>query len=356
MKPLKLINLFDSIPQINNYSHYGSSLEKMFKMSSLRHFIKTLKFKEEFHKKYLKEGYVKEKRKEYDIYEKIEMNEKKNNEDEDIFSLSVSKSENKMKIKDNPNLKNKYIFFHKKPESILNNSPDPLRYNPNYNSISKNIPSFKIVKPAFDGKNLRKNNSLNNGMKKNKSKVVLNDINLNRRMQTLNNESRNDGSNASIGRDNRFITEIPIQNRNNNFLKNYSHKKYERKFPTIINNLPHYMKNCKSIKKSRDNDTNNNLKTTSFYNKNRAVDFSKMQSRSTKMFINLHSLEVPNFGYYVPKYDFIQNRQININLSKKPFIDKHHKKQFLLKKILGSYYMDPNYHIIDNNKLNNLYE
>ena len=68
MKPLKLINLFDSIPQNNNYSHYGSSLEKMFKMSSLRHFIKTLKFKEEFHNKYLKEGYVKEKKKEYDIY------------------------------------------------------------------------------------------------------------------------------------------------------------------------------------------------------------------------------------------------------------------------------------------------
>lgn len=354
MKPLKLINLFDSIPQINNYSHYGSSLEKMFKMSSLRHFINTLKFKEEFHKKYLKQGYVKEKKKEYDIYEKVEMNEKMNNEEEDIFSLPASKSENKIKINKNSNPKNKYIFFHKKHENILNDSPDPLRYNPNYNSISKNIPSFKIVKPAFEAKNLKKNNTLNNGMKKNKSKVVLNNINLKRRMKTLNNESRNDSSSVSIGRDNRFITEIPIKNRNNVFLKNYSHKKYERKFPTIINDLPHYMSNCKSIKKSKDDDSNNNLKTNSFYNKNRAFDFSKMQSRSTKMFINLHSLDVPNFGYYVPKYNFIQNRQININLSKKPIIDKLHKKQFLLKKILGSYYFGPNYHIIDNNKLNNI--
>jgi hypothetical protein len=354
MKPLKLINLFDSIPQINNYSHYGSSLEKLFKMSSLRHFIKTLKFKEDFHKKYLKEGYVKEKKKEYDIYEQVEMNERKNNEEEDIFSLPASKSENKMKIKSNINLKSNYIFFHKKPQNILNESPDPLRYNPNYNSISKNIPSFKIVNPVFDDKNLKKNNSLNNGMKKNKSKIVLNDIKEKRRLQTINNESRNDSSSASIGRDNRFITEIPIKNRNNVFLKNYSYKKYEQKFPTINNDLPHYMQNCKSYKISRDNDTNNNLKTNSFYNKNRAVDFKKMQSRSTKMFINLHSLEVPNFGYYVPKYNFIQNRQININLNKKPFIDKHHKKQFLLKKILCSYYMEPNYHIIDNNKLNNL--
>jgi hypothetical protein len=353
MKPLKLINLFDSIPQINNYSHYGSSLEKMFKMSSLRHFIKTLKFKEEFHNKYLKEGYVKEKKKEYDIYEKVEMNEKKNNEEEDIFSLPASKSENKIKIKNNRNINNKYMFFHKKPENILNASPDPLKYNPNYNSISKNIPSFKIIKPVLEDKNLKKNNSINNGMKKNKSKIVLNDINLKRRMQTLNNESRNDSSNASIGRDNRFITEIPIKNKDNFFLKNYSHKKYERKLPTIINDLPHYMHSCKSIKKLRDNDTNNNLKTNSFYNKNRAVDFRKMQSRSTKMFINLHSLEVPNFGYYVPKYNYIQNRQININLNKKPFIDKLHEKQFLLKKILCSYYMEPNYHIIDNNKLNN---
>ena len=353
MKPLKLINLFDSIPQINNYSHYGSSLEKMFKMSSLRHFIKTLKFKEEFHNKYLKEGYVKEKNQEYDIYEKVEMNEKKNDEEEDIFSLPSSKSENKIKIKNNNNVKNKFIFFHKKPENMLNDSPDPLKYNPNYNSISKNIPSFKIVKPAFDIKNLKKNSSLNNGMKKNKSKVVLNEINLKRRMKTLNNESRNESSSASIGRDNRFITEVPIKNRNNIFFKNYSLKKYEGKLPTIVNDLPHYMQNCKSNKNSRDNDTNNNLKTNSFYNKNRAIDFSKMQSRSTKMFINLHSLEVPNFGYYVPKYNFIQNRQININLSKKPYIDKLHKKQYLMKKILGSYYMELNYHIIDNNKLNN---
>ena len=62
-------------------------------------------------------------------------------------------------------------------------------------------------------------------MNKNKSKVVLNEINLKRRMQTINNESRNDSSSASIGRDNRFITEIPIKNRDNFFLKNYSHKK-----------------------------------------------------------------------------------------------------------------------------------
>ena len=99
--------------------------------------------------------------------------------------------------------------------------------------------------------------------------------------------------------------------------------------------------------------TTNNLKTNSFYNKNRAIDFSKMQSRSTKMFIHLHSLEVPNIGYYVPKYNFIQNRQININLSKKTFIDKIHKNQFLLKKNFRLVYIEPNYHIIDNNKLDN---
>jgi len=362
MKPLKMINFFDSIPKINSYSHYGASLEKMFKMSSLKYFIKTLKFKEEFHKKYLKEETVNSKKKEYDIYEMEGINANKDNDKEDIFSLPDTTSINNNKIKSNYEI-NKSYFYHKKSTSSLSDSPDALKYNPNYNSISKNIPSVRMVKPFFDKSKLKfeKSNLLDSEMKKNLSKIALKDIKSNKYLSTIDNDSSknskinllNDRYNTieSLGKDKRFITEIPIKN-NRNFLKNNSCKKYPYKLPNIISSeFPHYMLDKNTNKKRiRKFDLNNN--TISFYNKNRAIDFSKMLKRSSKLFINVYSLKVPNSGYYEPKYNSVEKRQYNILINKKPIVDKHKRKQILLKKIMTSYYIAPNYQLIDNNKLN----
>ena len=356
MKPLKMINFLDSIPKINSYSHYGSSLEKMFKMSSLKYFIKTLKFKEEFHKKFLKDESVNKKKEEYDIYEMEGIQNNKKNNYEDIFSLSNTNHTLKPKIKSNEI--NKSYFYHKRNNTTLSDSPDALKYNPNFNSISKNIPSVKIVKPSLNKhKNIKNNILLISEMKKDISLNVLTSkksLNSNKNLLTIGNEHGHNNNNEEEKNKNaRFMTEVPMKNKNKIFYKNNSVKKYPYKLPSIINSneIPHYMLNIKSNKKRKFNsnlsDTNNN----SFYNKNRAIDFSKMLHRSSKIFLNLHSLKVPNGGYYEPKYNLIEKRQYNIHINK-PIIDNLKKKQILLKKIMTSYAINPNYELIDGNKLN----
>jgi len=61
------------------------------------------------------------------------------------------------------------------------------------------------------------------------------------------------------------------------------------------------------------------------------------------------SLDVPSSNKYYPKYNLVENKAKNILFS--PFgINKKNKKA-LLKKMLGSYKVFPNYQFIDNNKL-----
>ena len=333
-------------------------------MSSLKYLIKTLKFKEEFHKKYLKEDTVNIKKKEYDIYEMEKIKMKKNDDNqEDIFSLPLPVSKS-IKEKTNHNI-NKSYFYRKKNFSNLNDSPDSLKYNPNFNSISKNIPSVRIVRPSFDKKDINKNDLLNQKIKKDISNIIFKTIDSNKNMQTINNEHihthcnckkkknnisiiRND-SNDSLKKSTKFMTEIPTDDKKN-FYKNNSCKKYINKLPSIITDYtPHYMSEIKTRRKRKIKEINNN--TISFYKKNRAVDFGKMQSRSSKLFLNLNSLKVPNFGYYKPNYNFIEERQLNILLDR-PTIDKFTRKKLLLKKIIASYYIEPHYKLIDNNKLN----
>ena len=358
MKPLKMINFLDSIPKINSYSHYGSSLEKMFKMSSLRYFIKTLKFKEEFHKKFLKDESVNKKREEYDIFEMEGIQNNKKNNEEDIFSLSNTKHMLKPKIKNNEI--NKSYFYHKRNNTTLSDSPDALKYNPNFHSISKNIPSVRIVKPSLNKHRNIKNILLNLDNKKDLNKFISkNGIKSNKNLLTLNNEQEHKKNSLpkkeeEKNKNARFMTEVPIKNKNKYFSKNNSVKNYPYKLPNIINSMeiPHYMLNIKTNKKRNNiindlNDSNNN----SFYKKNRAIDFSKMLTRSSKIFLNLHSLKVPNGGYYEPRYNFIEKRQYNIHINK-PVVDNLKKKQILLKKIMTSYNINPNYELIDGNKLN----
>ena len=238
MKPLKMINFLDSISKVNSYSHYGSSLEKMFKMSSLRYFIKTLKFKEEFHKKFLKDESVNKKREEYDIYEMEGIQNSKKNNDEDIFSLSSTKQILKPKIKNNEI--NKSYFYHKRNKTTLSDSPDALKYNPNFNSISKNIPSVRIVKPSLNKHRNIKNIFLNLANKKDSNKFTSkNSVKSNKNLLTLSNEQEHKKNSPPKNEEEknknvRFMTEVPIKNKNKNFFKNISVKKYPYKLPNIV--------------------------------------------------------------------------------------------------------------------------
>lgn len=376
MKSLKIIPLLDSIPKFNSYSNYGLNLEKIFKMNSLKYLIHTLKFRKEFHKQLKNEfsNSIKIKE-EYDIFDWDKKQKKINEEpEEDIFSLPISKSESKLKIKPN-NIKS--FFFHKKNKNGLDADSLAFKYNPNYNSIFKNVPSVRIYKPFLENKKnlfnteIKNNFSSSNIIKNNKNKEIIfnkeKSINKNKYLNTINiykkfkyqkslknqriryrNITQNTFSNnnnksfKSSESSNRFITEIPIQ-----AIKKLNKKKLS------LDKLPELLNQKVEEKNTSINsiDNNNKVNTTPFHYKNRAIDFNKMSSRKTKIFKN--TLHIPNFGYYEPKFNLVEKRQYNIFFNKKPETDKYRQKKNLLKKILTSYDVEPNYQTIDNNKLNN---
>ena len=388
MKSLKLIPLLDSIPKVSSYSNYGNVLEKIFKMNSLKYLIHSLKFKKEYLKHLTSEG-LKEINinEEYDVFDR-QTSQKKFEEEEqvDIFSLPTSKSEAKLKIKKD-NVKS--FCFHKKNSGEFDTSSLAYKYNPNFNSIYKNIPSVKIYKPIFKktktNKDILFNTEIindysrsNNNGKKNKDKNKINseekkhEMN-NKYMNTFNNyknfkyqnnfknknikyrnntqntlSSNNSKSLKSIDSTKRFITEISIKK----IKKTHNKKITLNKLPNLSNQKPE-----EKIEKIEKNTTTNitenssKINTTPFHFKNRAIDFTKMRSRKALIYKN--SLLIPNFGYYEPKYNLVEKRQYDIFFNKKPESDKYRQKKILLKKILTSYDVESNYQTIDNNKLNN---
>ena len=148
MKSLNVIPLLDSLPKISSYSNYGLNLDKIFKMNSLNNLIRTLKFKKDYYKQITSEmSNIKKSSEEYDVFDlqqKQKLSEKE--DDVDIFSLPISKSEAKLKLNQN---KIKKIFFHKKKLDVFDTCSLAYKYNPNFNSIDKYIPSVKIFKPSL---------------------------------------------------------------------------------------------------------------------------------------------------------------------------------------------------------------
>ena len=106
-------------------------------------------------------------------------------------------------------------------------------------------------------------------------------------------------------------------------------------------------------RKSKLNSNNNKLSYVEPHNYaldiNKGFDFSKIQSRNEKSILNMASLDVPSSSKYYPKYNLVENNAKNIFFS--PFGTNKKNKKVLLKKMLGSYKVFPNYQFIDNNKL-----
>ena len=377
MKSLKAISLLDSIPKISSYSNYGINLEKIFEKHSLGNLIKSLKFKKDYINKLKKESTEDIKiNEEYDIFDKQKKEKAREEEDEvDIFSLPVSKSESKLKIQ-KKQIRN--YFFLKKNKMEFDSNSLAYKYYPNFNSIDKNVPSVRIIKPNFFNKLKKKYNIFNTEIKKKlnndeniqeiknnnnniKNKNII--INDNQYLNTINNyknfkypkslknkiinfrNSNNQSTNSktnnskkslkSIEAVHRFKTEIPLQ----------TPTKPKSKFNSK-DKLP-----CLSSQKDEEKNNINNNNITPFHFKNRAIDFTKMKSHK---FLNLKNIEqMPDFCSYEPKYNLVEKRQYNIFFNKIPENDKSRKKRNLLNKILTSYEVESNYQTIDNNKLNN---
>ena len=369
MKPLKVIKVLNSIPKFQVYSHYGICLDKLFKKKSLKNLIQTLKFNEEYKRKNLNEKalFMSTCDKEKQPNEEILSNFIKNKEEtEDIFSLT--KLETKpIKQNELSKTKNYSFLFHRKYYDNTLENLDPFRYTPNYNAISKNIPCVRMYKPVSLNKKQTELKNSKNFPKSIRAHILRNQnitLNMQKTEEKTDNSKASHSNNKSKKYKNTLLTEI-----------DYSMKKKNNKseLPSMSSIKVNHKLKISNIKKFSIDKKSINLKLKTcltetesekfiqcgktpiccqfFDKKNKAIDFSKMQSRSQKG-LKKHQEITPDAGFYNPNYDYILGKPVNVFINKKP-MNKYKFKKIKLNKILTSYHIETNYDIIDNSKLNN---
>lgn len=313
--------MLTSLPKFESYSQYYSSLDKVFHENSIKSFLNTLKFQ-----------------KKPKIFSVFDSNETKPPTRAIFNSLATKKYQNDLmdfsfldtEVKTNKNLKyskkegnytsrralDNSATKHKKYDPALN----PFRYNPNYNSIYKNIPSVHMRKP------------LKFSIKKNKNKK------------------------------NAFLT--GIENNSLNYLYNHRNKKLKsldyvnkgRQFKIFDSNNHTLRFDKYSKRKYLKTDINPNISYINLFDykkmKNSSIDFNKMITRNDNIFFpNRKMTDGPSIGYYRPRYDYFDQKKRSIFLGNQP--KKKIDKNFLLKKLWASYKINLDYQLIDNKKLNN---
>ena len=148
-KRKEMIQLFDSISKFNTYSKYSNSLKKIFKNHSLKEYIKSLKnpiridtfqFITDFDKRTKKM----EEEDDFNLYPKGY--NKKGKQLDLLHEESIP--EEQEQTQENKEITKKTLFKNKSVNNALlyrQEGLDPFKYNPNYNSIYKNVPSFRYI-------------------------------------------------------------------------------------------------------------------------------------------------------------------------------------------------------------------
>ena len=303
----KTLNSLDSISKYKTYSKYNNILDEKFKGSSLKSLIKTfknpkqfvkVKFLEEFSEKYPYENtqYIDNNKKILNFLENLE-----------------KKTTNKTIVNETWARKSSYTKLY---EPV----PDPFRYNPNYNSIFKTAPSYKI--PPLKLKHAKDESSTEYG-------------------QTIFEKSKNRNSKTLPARKrkkNEFSIGARDKYKNNHVYKfsDYTPRK-EKKIETsdIISYIePHDYRN---------------------FDRKKVVDFGKMEDREKKSsLINYGSLGVPPFTYYHPKYSYTEQNPAQIIFTHQNIIDANKKShKYRIHKLWTSFKVGLPYVLVDNNKLKN---
>ncbi len=343
MLDLKTLNSLDSMSKYKTYSKYNDVLEKKFKGYSLKSLIKTqrnpsqfvhLKFLEEFIKKYP-----------YENDELLDMNSINNRTQH--FLNSFKKKKTKKKVVDSWDRKSTY-------NKLYEPQPDPFRYNPNYNSIYKNVPCCKIA-PLKVQKVKAKNNNNNNNKKTNKLHYSQNMKKENRFILThklfrdiLIEENKNENTKTLNIKDiDRASKTLPVVRKHKKHLKNDLNKNnHAFKFINYTPRKEHIPETSDIISYIEPHDYSN-------FDKKKVVDFGKMEDRQKKsVLINYPSLSVPSGSYYNPKYEFTDHRPTQILFTHQKIIDENKRSnKYLIRKLWTSYNVKSQYQLVDNDKL-----
>ena len=343
MSGREILKIFESIPQNETYSKYYSSLEKIFKTQSLRHFLNIYKHKKElsFDKKSSKDFTT-------NVFWEEAAN-KRINEDEEI-DIFENKNEEKEKENDkNEDTKeDKSLEFLKQMNELKKNkleqNLDPFKYHPNYNSIYKNIPSARItvpknqsIKERNKGKQLFK---LKEKMRTNK--LLLTEINTSDILGKNNQKKDKNNINKTVENINHIklpkLAKLNIIN--NEQIKNNHALRFSKYLPRKFI-IPENNKNISYI---------NPFNYLIPKNRNKSIDFEKMSQRNSKTLINTSSLKIPSFGQYNPNYKWIDRDKNIISFNPEEKEEGKYKK-YLIKKLWSSYKVNTEYQLIDNNKL-----
>ena len=321
------------ISNFNTFSKYSDSLEKIFKKKSLKNLLYSLNNPIKFNENYIDEKLMKK---------EIEIDRTKTDKNDEQKNLLEYNYEDYLKSQNEKAQK----IPKKEPWSIDINTPripkpkrnlDFYKYNPNYNSIQKNVPSFLFVKPSkkktpvTSKKKIVKNNSnlflkstgnvsSKNIKQRNKYLPLLTSINV-KESKTINNESKR----------NKYIN---IYDKNNHAFR---FSKYCPRKPLIykVNNKVTYLKNYDYLA-----------------HMNQTINFKKMAKRNDKNLINIYTLENPSMCYYNPKYGCIEVETKKISFNPESFKKSiKYLRNKKLKRILMSQEVNKEYLTIDNSKL-----
>ena len=335
----EMIQLLDSISSFNTYSKYSNLLSKIFKNNSIKGYVSSLKYSIKDNQNYKKE------RKE--IFSKKNKNKLTKKKELDLLNDEPEEEKNSEGKKSIPKKENlfKTIVYNK---NIIkdNDFADPFKYEPNYNSIFKNVRTFKIVshntiplKPKFTMSDYKK-----------KAKIF--DLKLNINNDDYSVSKKKSEEYKSLSSDttkftnkkelkNKYYKTLPKLNSFSTTKKNFMKTKFNFNQTSKINS-----RNTNNLKLLY----NNKKKCFSLDKNNIYIDFKKMKKRSSKHLIYKQILLNPSFGYYNPNYNSIERKPMNIFFNITNTINKNSKK-FRLQKVMSSYNVVKEYLTIDNNKL-----
>ena len=366
MKKEKMIRAFETISKYDVYSKYNSSLEKKFKDKSLKSFINSLKF----FKPKQKEPFLVEFSKKYPY----DFEEKKYIDDENQISIKIEeyrrikeeKEKEKQERFNSPKL-GKYELRSSFSTKRYNKPdfPDPFKYNPNYDSIFKKVPSFKICPKKSEVIKLQKvkevqNKSIqdkkeNNTLSDDNTSNEENEINDTQdKYKNINSKNSNSVSDIHYFRLNQKEKNLDLPLITSTNIISSLKKEINERQNTIPFRDNHALRFSKYLpRKTKLIVTNNKVSYIEPHkyalDMNKGFDFGKMQSRDDKSILNMASLEVPSASRYSPKYNLVETGSKNVIFS--PFGANKKNKKALLHKMLGSYQVFSDYQFIDNDKL-----
>jgi hypothetical protein len=353
-----IIDLFDSISKFNTYSKYSNSLKKIFKNKSLKDYIKSLKnpihidsfqFITDFDKRTKKEE-------EDDPFNLLPKGYLKKGRELDLLHEESNPEENKDDTKNvlKNNITKTAMNFNNISLIKQNQELDPFKYNPNYNSIYKNIHSFKIILPK--SKPIIKKNSkseiLLKGIKNSKNNIIKNIKKFKIKIKESNINSDNEKNNNSQNNiKSRNFKTLPVLNSDSFKAKNKNKKKGKIKYDNnhafrFSKYIPRKINIYKVNNRLTYLEPNFNIPSNK---NNKAIDFNKMENRNSNRWVNLAALTNPSFYYYNPNYNYFEKKPLKILFNPKDYEKKN--KKYIIKKIWASYDVKKEYESIDNDKL-----